>query len=415
MARGMTMAEHILARASTSAAVTPGDIAVCTVDKVNMNDTSFLASQALPTPKRVFDPGRVAIIYDHAVPAPSALDAEAQARGRQFAQRLGIERLYADRGIGHQVILEEGLAVPGQLLAHSDSHTCSAGVANCAGRGVGLLDILQILCTGRTWYRVAPTIRYELVGERPQGVYGKDVLLYLAGAFGDHVAHNVEYGGSGLSSLSFDDRATMSAMAAEISAEFSLFPYDEVAQNYLAPRISEEFEPAEADVGADYAAVRTVDLGTIEPYVSMPDFVPDNTRPVSGIGDVPIQQAFIGSCANGKLSDLATAAAVVEGRRVHDGVRFIVTPASSAIYAEAARLGYLETLTTAGAIVTNSTCGACCGYHLGVLGAGDTCVTSSTRNFKGRMGSPDARIYLASSATVAASAVAGRIVGADRV
>lgn len=415
MTRAMTMAERILARASGSTAVAPGDIAVCTVDKVNMNDTSFLASQALPTPRRVFDPARVAIIFDHAVPAPSVQDAEAQTRGRQFAQRLGIERLYVDRGIGHQVILEEGLAVPGQLLAHSDSHTCSAGVANCAGRGVGLLDVLQILCTGKTWYRVAPTIHYELVGERGPGVYGKDVFLYLAGAFGDHVGHNVEYGGSGLASLSFDDRATISAMAAEISAEFSLFPYDEIARAYLGPRITEEFEPADADAGADYAAARTVDLSAIEPYVSLPDFVPDNTRPVSAIGEVPIQQAFIGSCANGKLSDLATAAAVVEGRRVHAGVRFIVTPASSAVYAEAARLGYLEKLATAGAVVTNSTCGACCGYHLGVLGAGETCVTSSTRNFKGRMGSPDARIYLASSATVAASAIAGRIVGADRV
>jgi len=270
--------------------------------------------------------------------------------------------------------------------------------------------MLQVLCTGKTWYRVGPTIRYELVGELPPGAYGKDVFLAIAGRYGEHSNKNVEFGGPGLATLRLDDRSTIATMFAEVSAEFATFPADQLVLDFLAGRCREPFEPVTSDADASYAAVRQVNLADVVPYVARPDYVPHNTVPVTQLEEVRIDQAFVGSCANGKLEDIRIAAEVVRGERVHAGVRFLVTPASQKVYLQAVRLGYVETLVEAGAVVTNSTCGACFGYHMGVVGAGETCVTSSTRNFKGRMGSPESRVFMASSATVAASAIAGRIV-----
>ncbi|MBI4507913.1 MAG: 3-isopropylmalate dehydratase large subunit [Chloroflexi bacterium] len=407
---GMPMIEKILARSAGRDRVRPGEIVVCEVDRVVMLDLSFTAATE-PPPKRLANPSRVAVILDHGAPAPSVIDAAGHQKAREFVQRFGVGRFYdiGHHGICHQVILEEGLALPGQVLACSDSHTCASGAVNCAARGLGRIEVLQILCTGKTWYRVAPTVRYELVGRLAPGVYGKDVFLSIAGRHGDHVNQNVEFGGPGLPGLALDDRSTIATMCAEISAEFATFPADQVVLDYLRGRADEPFAPVDPDLDADYLDVRRVELGQIEPYVSRPDFVPHNTLPVGEVGDVPIHQAFVGSCANGKLQDLRIAAEILRGRRVHPGVRCIVTPASQRVYLEAVRRGYVETLVEAGAVVTNSTCGACFGYHMGVLGPGEVCVTSSTRNFKGRMGSPESRVYLASSATVAASAVEGRI------
>lgn len=407
---GLAMIEKILARSAGREQVRPGEIVVCKVDRVVMLDLTFTA-ESDPPPKRIADPSRVAVVLDHGAPAPSVADALGHRKAREFVQRFGIGGFYdiGHHGICHQVILEEGLALPGQVLACSDSHTCASGAVNCAARGLGRLEILQILCTGRTWYRVAPTVRYEFTGRVALGVSGKDVFLCIAGEFGDHVNQNLEFGGPGLASLTLDDRSTIATMCAEISAEFATFPADDVVLDYLRGRAAEPFAPVAPDPDADYAAVRQFDLASVEPYVSRPDFVPHNTCPVSEVGDVRVHQAFVGSCANGKLEDLRIAAQIVRGQRVHPGVRFIVTPASQRVYLEAVRQGYVETLVEAGAVVTNSTCGACFGYHMGVLGPGETCVTSSTRNFQGRMGSPEARIYLASSATVAASALEGRI------
>lgn len=407
---GMTMIEKILARSAGRERVRPGEIVVCAVNRVVMLDLTFTAGSE-PLPKRIADPSRVAVILDHGAPAPSVADALGHQKAREFVARFGIGRLYdiGHHGICHQVMLEEGLALPGQVLACSDSHTCASGAVNCAARGLGRIEILQILCTGKTWYKVAPTVRYGFLGQPAAGVYGKDIFLYIAGRFGDHVNQNVEFGGPGVAGLTLDDRSTIATMCAEISAEFATFPADDVVLDFLRGRTGEAFSPVAPDSDADYVAVRQVDLGQVEPYVSRPDFVPHNAWPVAEVGDVRINQAFIGSCANGKLGDLRIAAAIVRGQRVHPGVRFIVTPASQRVYLEAVRRGYVETLVEAGAVVTNSTCGACFGYHMGVLGPGEVCVTSSTRNFKGRMGSPEARIYLASSATVAASALEGRI------
>jgi 3-isopropylmalate/(R)-2-methylmalate dehydratase large subunit len=407
---GMTMAEKILARHSGQATVRPGDIVVCEVDKIIQIDLVFSASAEMP--KRIADANKVAIILDHAVPAPTVGDAEGQALARQFARRFGVEKFYdvGRHGICHQVILENGLALPGQILTCADSHTCASGAFNCVARGMGPLEMLQIMCTGKTWYQVAPTVKFELRGTKPGNVFGKDIFLHLAGIAGSVEGHNIEFAGPAIAGLPLDDRATLATMGAELSAEFVTFPADAKAIEHLRALTNERFEPAESDADAQYAATYEVDLARLRPYLAKPDFIPHNTAPVADLEEkVAIDQAFVGSCANGKLEDLHIAAQIVRGRKVAPGVRFIVTPASQQVLKEAVRRGYVEALLEAGAVVTNSTCGACYGGHMGVLGAGEVCITSSTRNFRGRMGSPSARIYMASSATVAASAIAGHI------
>ena len=407
---GMTMAEKILARHSGQAVVRPRDIVVCEVDRIVQIDLVFSASAEMPT--RIADANKIVIILDHAIPAPTVGDAEGQAIARQFARRFGIEKFYdvGRHGICHQVILENGLALPGQILTCADSHTCASGAFNCVARGMGPLEMLQIMCTGKTWYQVAPTVKFELNGRKPYNVFGKDIFLHLAAIAGSVEGHNVEFAGSGIAELPLDDRATLATMGAELSAEFVTFPADAKAIAYLRAVTDEPFEPAESDADAEYAATYQVELSRLQPYVAKPDFIPHNTMPVSDLGErIAIDQAFVGSCANGKLEDLRIAAQVVRGRKVASGVRFIVTPASQKVLLEAVRRGYVETLLEAGAVVTNSTCGACYGGHMGVVGANEVCITSSTRNFRGRMGSSSARIYMASSATVAASAIAGHI------
>ncbi len=407
---GMTMAEKILARHSSQSIVRPGDIVVCEVDKIIQIDLVFSASAEMP--KRIADANKIAIILDHAVPAPTVADADGQAAARKFARRFGIEKFFdvGRHGICHQVILENGLALPGQILTCADSHTCASGAFNCVARGMGPLEMLQIMCTGKTWYQVAPTVKFQLRGRKPANVFGKDIFLHLAGIAGSVEGHNIEFAGPGIAGLPLDDRATLATMGAELSAEFVTFPADAAAIEHLRAITDEPFEPAESDPDARYAATYEIDLSQLRPFLAKPDFIPRNTLPVADLDEkVAIDQAFVGSCANGKLEDLRIAAQIVRGRKVASGVRFIVTPASQQILKEAVRRGYVETLLEAGAVVTNSTCGACYGGHMGVLGAGEVCITSSTRNFKGRMGSPSARIYMASSATVAASAIAGHI------
>ncbi|MGW4249646.1 aconitase family protein, partial [Nocardia sp. NPDC004722] len=254
---------------------------------------------------------------------------------------------------------------------------------------------------------VAPTVRYEFTGALPAGISGKDGFLYLADRYGDATNQNLEFGGPGLATVPLNDRRTIATQAAEISADFATFGVDELLREFLAERGVTDFVPADADPDAEYADVRTLDLSTLEPYVARPGTVSRNGIPVSQSEPRRIDQAFIGSCANGQLEDLRIAAEILRGRSVAPGVRLLVTPASQQVYRDAMRLGYLQDIADAGGVVTNSTCGACFGYHMGVVGPGEVCLTSSTRNFTGRMGSTEADIYMASPATVAASAVTG--------
>jgi len=365
---------------------------------------------------KVHDPKKVVIVFDHLVPAPNIQAATAHATGRTFAAKFGIERLHdvgPDQGICHAVVADCGYALPGTVLANGDSHTCAAGAFNCAARGVGGPDMLHAVTKGQTWFRVGETVRYDFAGKLQPGVSAKDIFLTIAGKWGAHVNQNVEYGGPGLTTLSINARRTLAAMGAELSSEFNVFEPDDVLLSYMRERNpSAVIHPTMPDTDARYAVRRTIDLNTIEPLVALPDAVVNQSVGVSEVAGRRIDQAFIGSCANGTLDDLAVAARVVRGRKVAKGTRFIVTPGSQATYVAALKAGYIEALLDAGAVVTPATCGACWGGHMGTVGPDETCITASTRNFKGRMGDPSAKIYMASPATVAASALAGRIASA---
>ncbi len=411
---GMTIVEKIFARASGQALVAPGDLVVVEVDCAVMLDMSFHKHQRREVLK-VHDPDRIVIAYDHMVPAPDKDSAEAHAYGREFARRFGIRRLHdvgPEQGVSHAIVADNAYALPGTVLVCSDSHTCASGAFNCAARGIGGPDLLAAITTGKTWYRVGETVRYDLAGALRPGVSAKDLFLYLAGTYGHHTNRNVEFGGPGLANLSIDARRTIAAMGAELSAEFATFECDERLVEYVKARNPAPFTPVAPDPDAAYADRRTIELDRMEPLVALPDAVIDNSVPVSQVAGEKIDQAYIGSCANGGLDDLAEAARIVKGRRVAPGVRLLVVPNTQRVYQAAVKAGYVETLVEAGAVVTSATCGACFGGHMGVLGPGETCITASTRNFKGRMGDPSARIFMASPATVAASAIAGCIADA---
>lgn len=409
---GMTIIEKIFARKAGLNTVSAGDTVVVDVDMTVLIDLQFATMWIQPN--RIHDPAKLAVVMDHAVPAPTIKDAAGGSRARKFVADFGIERFYdvGRHGICHQVIAENGLARPGEILACTDSHTCGAGAYNTAARGLGPAEVYSIMCTGTTWFQVAPTVRYELEGVKPDTVSGKDIFLHIANEYGDVANLNLEFGGPGLASIPVHDRRTIATQGAEVSADFSIFEVDDVLTSFLGDRGVTGHHAAAPDPDAIYHDERHLDLTRLEPYVARPGTVSRNGLPVAQLGRQKIDQAFIGSCANGQLEDLQIAANVLRGKSVAPGVRLLVTPASQAVYREAMRLGYLQDIADAGGVVTNSTCGACFGYHMGVLGPGEVCVTSSTRNFTGRMGSPEAQIFMASPATVAASAITGHITDA---
>ena len=409
---GMTIPEKILARAGGIPRVKPGELVVANVETVVFNDPSFnpgVWREIL----QVFDPDRMVIVFDHRVPANNQQAAAAHRTGREFAKRFGIKRFHDvgfDQGIAQVLVANYGYALPGTVLVCADSHTGSSGAFNCAARGIGVPDVILAATTGKTWFEVGPTVRYELAGRLKPGVLAKDVFLHIAERYGDHVTRNIEFGGPALANLSMDARRTLCTMGTELNAEFSIFEPDGVLFEHMRQCASATFEAQYPDADAVYEDRRVLELDQMEPLVALPDSIIRNTRPVGQVAGERIDQAFIGSCANGNLDDLAIAAKIVAGKRVAPGVRLIVTPGSQNVYRKALKAGYVETLLEAGAVVTNATCGACTGGHMGVLGPNETCITASTRNFKGRMGDPSARIYMASPATVAASAIAGAIV-----
>jgi 3-isopropylmalate/(R)-2-methylmalate dehydratase large subunit len=414
---GMTIVEKIFARHSGEEHVKPGDFVVVDVDVAVMLDMSFLATERRNILK-VHDPDKIAVIFDHMVPAADRRAAEAHVYGRDFVRRFGVKRFHdvgPEQGISHAVVADRAYALPGTVLVCSDSHTCASGAFNCAARGIGAPDLLAAVTIGQTWFRVGETIRYDLSGRFQPGVSAKDLFLYLAGVWGQHTNQNVEFGGPALPGLGIDARRTLAAMGAELSAEFATFEPDDRLIDYVRERNPVPFTPQYPDDDAQYAERRAVNLDDLQPLVALPDAVIHNSVPVHEVVGEPIQQAFIGSCANGTLEDLAEAARVVKGRKIASGVRFLVIPATQAVFNAALRWGYIATLMEAGAVVTPATCGACFGGHMGVLGPGETCITASTRNFKGRMGDPSAKIYMASPATVAASAIAGYIIGAAEI
>ena len=407
---GSTIIEKILARAAGKDVLRPGDIAVCRPDMVVQTELGL--ARGWHRPIKLFDPDRVAVVVDHAVPAPTIRDAAGNMEARRFARQFNLKNMFdiGKHGIANVLVAEAGLCRPGEVLVGSDSHLCTVGAFNCAGRGVGAFDLLQGMTKGLVWYPVCPTIRYEFKGALAPMVSGKDVFFHIAQSYGAHTNTNLEFGGIGLMALAMSDRRTMATMCAELGAEFATFECDETTVAYLRDRVDRPLTPVAPDRDANYVELRVIDLNEVEPYVVLPDAVPGNGVRLSVFSQkIAIDQAFVGSCANGQIEDFRVVANILRGKQVAPGVRFIITPGSQAVYLQASREGLLTTLVEAGAVVTNSTCGACFGYSMGVLAPGEVCLTASTRNFKGRMGSPEAKIYMGSPATVAASAIAGVI------
>jgi len=416
---GMTMTEKILAAHAGKTTAKPGDILTCSVDYAANHDMYFTVSGQVDYERvaKIKYPDRCIILLDHAVPAPTVGDAVGGVKARQFAKKHGICNFHdvGDHAVIHQLMAERGYAAPGRLIACGDSHTGAAGAFNCAAKGFGPADMTYIWCKGETWYQVCPTIRYELKGQLPESVSGKDLFLYIAGVYGDATGFNIEFSGDGLSSLSISQRHCVAVMCTEINAEFTIFPCDEILEAWLKARGDKEIARTDPDPNADYAQVREIKLDDIVPYVAKPHFIPGNCVPVTELEGLKVDQISIGSCSNGRTDDLGEAAAILKGKHVAEGARLIVTPASQRIYLECLRLGYIETLVEAGAVVTNATCGACYGGHMGLIGPGERCLSTTTRNFKGRMGSPDSEVLLCAPATAAASAIYGVITDPRKV
>ncbi len=417
MARPQTQIEKILSSHATEAPgrpVGPEDIVEVTVDRLVLLDMAATHPEFMShLPHRVQHPERIAWVFDHLVPAPTVELASGLGKLRELARRWGIQEVFdvGRGGISHPLMAERGWVRPGEILANTDSHTCAAGALGCAGRGVGMLEVMSILCTGKTWFKVGGTVRARLEGRLPPGVYGKDLFLALAGTYGGIPGKNLEFQGPGIRDLPVPTRQVVATMGAEIGAEFVLFPPDPQALAYVRSRVPSEetLHPVEADEEAIYEEEWPLALDGLVPLVAEPGRVTRNVKPVEELSHVAVQRAVVGSCANGTLEDLEQVSRILTGRKVHPDVVLTVTPNTNEVFAEASRLGYLETIVRAGGLVTNATCGACFGGHLGVLGDEEVCITSTTRNFQGRMGSPRARIYLGSSATVAASAVTGHL------
>ncbi len=420
----MTLAEKILARASGKDRVAAGEFVVAEVDLAMTHD--IFAAQVFDHlvnagVTQVFDREHTVVVMDHLVPPSTEAAAEQHKRIREHVARFGIDNFYdAGSGICHQLLPERGHVWPGMLVVGTDSHTTTHGALGAAGTGIGTSEMAYVLATGTLWFRVPETIRFDLEGSLGEQVAWKDVILWIAGRFGSDVAQyrSIEFAGPAASQVSVSSRLTISNMAVEIGAKFGMFAPDEVTAEYLAglessgvvegwqQRFAEK--RVEADSDASYLALHEVPLEQIGPQVALPSAV-ERVVPVGDAVGTVIQQAFIGSCTNGRLEDLAAAAAVLEGRQVDPGVRLIVAPASRWVFQEALRQGIIEILADAGASVLPSGCGPCFGGHGGLLAAGERCIGTHNRNFVGRMGSAKAEIFLASPQTVAASAVAGHI------
>jgi len=410
----MTLAEKILARASGQQECTAGQYVTANIDLAMAHEA--LAGVFMDFVRtgwtKVWDPSRIVVLLDHYCPAPTERAAEIHKIVRAAVKQWGIRYFYGERaGICHQVLPEKGHVLPGMLIVGTDSHTTTYGAFGAAGTGIGFSEMAYVFATGRLWFKVPETIRFELSGSLPRGVMSKDVILFIAGRHSAEVAQyrSVEFTGSLASEMSLSSRMTMSNMAVEIGAKFGFFTPDRKVHEFLKGRSPEPAPLISPDPGAHYEETYEVNCSSLEPQVAFPYSV-DNVRPVSAAGDVKIHQAFIGSCTNGRLEDLHMAAGILAGRKVHPEVRLLVIPASWETYRQAMKDGTLEILIAAGAIIGNASCGPCFGAHMGLLGAEENCIAAINRNFKGRMGSPRAGVFLASPATVAASALEGKIV-----
>jgi len=409
---GQTIIEKILSAHSGQEAYA-NEIVVAHVDFVMGQDgTSPLAIRAFESMegKEVFDTEKVAFVIDHSSPSPLEGVSALHKLMREFSGSKGFRLYDIGEGVCHQLIPESGKVGPGSLVIGADSHTCTYGALNAFSTGVGSTDLAGGLISGKMWFKVPETIKFVCNGVLPRGVYAKDLILHLIGdVTADGATYmSAEYVGDAVSALSMEGRFTMANMAIEMGAKAGMMEADDKTMAWLARYTDEKFIPVMADSDAIYAAVKEYDVSSLEPQVAKPHRV-DNVCPVGEVAGTPVQQAFIGTCTNGRLEDLQNAAAIMKGRKIAPDVRFIVAPASKRIYLEAMRDGTLETLVEAGAAVVTPGCGPCVGTHNGVPSDGENVISTANRNFKGRMGNGNAFIYLASPATVAASALTGKI------
>lgn len=410
---GMTMTQKILARAAGLPSVQAGQLIEGKLDLVLGNDittpvaiTEF-EKAGLTT---VFDKDKIAIVLDHSTPCKDIKSAQLCAQARTFAKAHAITHFYdtGKAGIEHALLPEKGLTAPGEVIIGADSHTCTYGALGAFSTGVGSTDMAAGMATGTAWFKVPAAIRVELTGKLGPYVSGKDVVLHLIGMIGVDGAlyQSLEFVGEGVASLEMDDRFTICNMAIEAGAKNGIFPVDDKTEAYLKGRVNRPWTAFTADPDADYARTVTIDLSTLEPTVSLPH-LPSNTKTVAEVAGLAIDQVVIGSCTNGRISDLKEAALLFQGRKVADGVRCIVIPATQDIYLEAMKAGYVETFINAGCVVSTPTCGPCLGGHMGVMAAGERCVSTTNRNFVGRMGDTSSEVILASPAVAAASAIQG--------
>ena len=409
---GMTMTQKILAKHAGLSEVKAGQLIEGKLDLVLGNDittpvaiTEFEKAELT----QIFDRDKIAIVLDHSTPCKDIKSAQLCAQARSFAKKYDITHFYdvGTVGIEHALLPEKGLCAPGEISVGAASHTCTYGAVGAFSTGVGSTDMAAGMATGMLWFKVPAAVKVTLKGKLPQYVSGKDVILHLIGLIGVDGAlyKSLEFTGDGVEALTMDDRFTIANMAIEAGAKNGIFPVDELTRAYLKGRVQRPWDAVEADPDAEYDREVVIDLSALRPTVALPH-LPSNTKTVDEVAGTPVQQVVIGSCTNGRLKDLAEAAAILKGKKVADSVRCIVIPATQQIYMDAMKAGYIETFITAGCAVSTPTCGPCLGGHMGVLAAGERCVSTTNRNFVGRMGPTDSEIILASPAVAAASAVA---------
>ncbi len=425
---GHTLAEKIIAThvvndggAVGVEGVRPGDLVEVAVDVVLSNDiTAPIAMREFEKlgVDRVFDPEKVVMVADHFAPNKDIKSAEQCAMMRRFAQEQGLPHHYdvGKMGIEHVLLPEKGLVLPGDLVIGADSHTCTYGALGAFATGMGSTDIAIAMATGQIWMRVPETMRFVYTGMLRPWVGGKDLILYTIGQIGVSGAlyRAMEFAGPVIEGLSMAGRFTMANMAIEAGAKAGLFEVDALTSAYVDGRAKRDYHAVHGDADSSCLQTLGIDVTGIEPQVSLPH-LPENAHPVSEVTGVTIDQAVIGSCTNGRLEDLRVAAGILSGRQVHDGVRCIVIPGTQQVYLEALREGLIETFIEAGAVVSTPTCGPCLGGYMGILAAGERAVSTTNRNFRGRMGHPDSEVYLSGPAVAAASAVAGRIAHPEEV
>lgn len=413
----MNITEKILAHASGSKQVYPDEIIEAKVDLAMSHDgtTPPTVMTFNKIADKVWDPDKIVIVFDHNVPANNIGSAEFQKITRKFAKTQGIKKFFAHgEGICHQVLPEQGLIKPGEVIVGADSHTCTYGAFGAFATGMGATDLAMIYATGQTWFMIPRTIKIHVQGTLHGYTTPKDLILKIIGEIGSFGAtyHALEFTGSVIENMDVPGRLTMCNMAVESGAKNGIMEPNKAVLDFLKVRNVSDFKVVRSDKDASYEKEYNFQVDDLEPQIACPDNV-DNIHPLNQVEGVEINQAFLGSCTNGRLEDLRLAADVLKGHKVHDDVRFLVVPASKNIYLDALKEGIIETFLEAGAIVCNPGCGPCLGAHMGVLGLEEVCISSTNRNFVGRMGDPKSKVYLANPAVVASSAVAGEITGPD--